>query len=157
MSNEELHPCWHEKVKHLPLQKPLIVQDTDTIEASIRLMQDRNRSCLLVLNQDSFWVGIVTERDFMRLYIGTDLPSSNTISDVMTQNVFTVDPELDVTEAMNLFGSKPFRHLPVCDKGEILGLLSVRVLIDFIAEHVPEETLNLPPLLGDVPKEPFGA
>lgn len=154
---EKLHPFWHEEVRYLPLWKPVVVQEKDTIESAILKMQEKISGCLLVVNENNSLVGIVTERDFMRLYIGTDLSSSTLIEEIMVRDVFTIEPSLRVTDVLNLFGTKPFRHLPVCHNGSILGLLSVRVLIDFIAEHLPEETLNLSPLLGDVPKEPFGA
>lgn len=157
MNEKPLHPCWNEKVGHLPLQKPLILKDTETIADCIRLMQECNRGCVLIVNDVDALVGLLTERDLMHHFMGTELSSRETVRKVMTEDVFTISPDLDVTQTMDLFGDKPFRHLPVVKDNDILGLLSVRVLVDFIAENVPQELLNLPPEVGDVPKETFGA
>ena len=157
MGEETLHPCWNEKIGHLPLQRPLIVQEIESISGCIRLMQKNNRGCVLVLNQSSQLTGLLTERDLMYHYVGTDLSASEPVTAIMTNDVFTITPDIDVSEVLVIFGEKPFRHLPVLKDGVLLGLLSVRVIIDFLAENVSEETLNLPPELGDIPKETFGA
>lgn len=152
-----IHPCWLEQVKHLPLQKSLTCLETETMENAILMMQEQSRGCVLVLNPKQELVGIMTERDVMFHFIGTTMPNRTEVREAMTPNVVTIRPEGSVAEAIALFGQKRFRHLPVCDGHNIVGVLSVRVLVDFIAENIPEEVLNLPPNLGEIPQVPFGA
>ena len=156
MAKAKLHPFWNEKVKYLPFQKPLYFDRSVVISDVLTFIQKENRGCVLIVSKDQHLEGIVTERDFMNRYIGSDIKSSDPIEKIMTSDVFVLSPEEDVSTVIDLFAIKPFRHFPICYEKKIIGILSVRAFIDFIAENIPEETLNLPPILGDSPKEPFG-
>ena len=147
---------WNEPVGHLPLQTPLKLSSTATISEAIKAMQKKKTGCVLVVDKDKL-VGIFTERDVMLHFVGTSMPNDTPLKQVMTPEPVTLDPKTIVSEAINFFGQKHFRHLPICDSNQkILGLLSVRVMMDFMAEHLPGEVLNLPPEEGLVSTEIVG-
>ena len=137
---------WKEPVGNLPLQKPVVLRPTSSISEAIAAMQKRKTGCVLIQDSDGNLVGIFTERDVMGKFVATDLSGDTPVQQVMTPDPITLPPDTSVSKAINFFGEKDFRHLPICGEDrKVLGLLSVRVMVDFMAENLPGEVLNLPP------------
>jgi len=148
---------WLEPVAHLQLQKPLIFKENTSIEDCIMGMQRRGTGCLLVENNQGKITGIFTEQDVIRKYIGTEIEKSTRITEIMTKNPVTLKPTATVTDAVDCFAERLFRHIPICkNKSKAVGILSVRVLSDFISEHNPMAVLNLAPRSGHFAKETSG-
>ena len=71
-------------------------------------------------------VGILTERDVLRAAAEeTDL-SAASIEDWMTPDPETAEPELETEEAAGMMLSRGFRHLPVTQDGDLVGIVSLR-------------------------------
>ena len=71
-------------------------------------------------------VGILTERDVLRAAAEeTDL-SAASIEDWMTPDPETAKPELETEEAAGMMLSRGFRHLPVTQDGDLVGIVSLR-------------------------------
>ena len=71
-------------------------------------------------------VGILTERDVLRAAAEeTDL-SAALIEDWMTPAPETAEPELETEEAAGMMLSRGFRHLPVTQDGDLVGIVSLR-------------------------------
>ena len=149
---------WSVSVGHIPLQTPIIVTEDTSIEATIRDMQTKKTGCVLVINKDKALSGIVTGRDIMEKFIATDLAKSTPIGKFMSRKVLSLSPDTLISDVVIFLGKTSIRHIPIChDPKNILGLLSVRNLITFIAENLPEEVLNLPPYGERISTETFGA
>lgn len=158
MTDKEKLPFWSRPLSMLTLQEPLIIQEDATVRSCIDSMQERDTGCVVVVNDAGKMTGVFTEKDIMAKYINTPLSGDTAIRKVMTADALYRDPDTTVAEAMDFFGEHHIRHLPIVEKdGRIAGLLSVRVLTDFIAEHLPESILNLPPKDGVVSQEAGGA
>ena len=68
------------------------------------------------------------------------------VKDVMTAHPTVVRREDSLAEALRLLIQGRRRHLPVVDeRGKVLGLLSIRDILTFIAGKFPEDMINLPP------------
>jgi len=95
-----------------------------TVKEAVDVMVSGGVGCVLVLDKGEL-VGLFTERDLMRrvAHRGLD-PATTPIREVMTTDVATVSPSLNVGEAMSLCTSKRLRHLPVFDGGTLLGVIS---------------------------------
>lgn len=75
---------------------------------------------------DRHLAGIITERDIVRAAAdGTD-PSLELVEDWMTTDPDVFDPEVSVAEAAHWLLETGYRHLPVMEDGELLGILSIR-------------------------------
>jgi CBS domain-containing protein len=73
--------------------------------------------------------GIVTERDLLRaLAEGAD-PGTATVAQWMTTEPDVVTPDADVEEACSWMLEQGYRHLPVMEEGELLGIISIRDLL----------------------------
>jgi CBS domain-containing protein len=119
----------------------------DTLaEASSKMWQAQTGS-LLVMEGDRL-IGIVTERDVLRV-VGQGLdPKATSLQDVMTKDPVTVPPDVTLREAAKIMFDKWFRHLPVVDKGgSVMGIISLRDLVSLLAEGM-EEPATLQALTG---------
>jgi len=98
----------------------------------IRLMDEKNVGALPVVDKGSL-VGIVSERDYTRKVILKGRSAKETpVSDIMTRKVLTVTPSDSVTECMRLMTEKHVRHLPVVEGTELVGILSIGDVVNWL-------------------------
>ena len=123
--------------------------DAPVLEA-IRLMAEHGIGALLVMTGPTL-NGIVSERDYARKVILLGRSSSDTpVKQIMTANVFTVDPTMTAQQCMQIMTDKRVRHLPVLEGGSgaggrVLGMLSIGDLVrSVLAEqaHTIEQLEN---------------
>jgi CBS domain-containing protein len=111
-------------------RKPLVVAPATTVSAAAREMSRRRTGAILVVD-DRRLVGIFTERDalFRVIAPGRD-PSTTEIADVMTPTPATVAPDKSFGYALLVMQEGGFRHLPVLEAGQVIGLVSARNALD---------------------------
>lgn len=113
-----------------------------TIAEICRLLHSA-RIGAVVISPDRVRVeGILSERDIIRTLADKgEATMSLKAADVMTRTVTTCKPEDSVAGLMAIMTAGRFRHLPVCDEGALVGIVSigdiVRVRVDEI-EHEAE-------------------
>ena len=91
----------------------------------------------MMVMQDEKLVGIFSERDYTRK-IALEGKNSRAvkISEIMTSDVVSVTPTTGTRVCMTLMSQKRIRHLPVMDGTKVLGLISIRdIMDDIIADH----------------------
>ena len=131
------------KVKQLLGSKGREVVTTEaenTVEDAIRSMQGRNISALLVADHGKP-VGIFTERDVLRCYIAAGGRSFAEIPlrEAMTANLVVAELEDDLNDIMAVMTDRNIRHLPVVEKGALIGMLSVRDVIQSQVQKLTSE------------------
>jgi CBS domain-containing protein len=93
------------------------------------MMNNNNIGAIVILDEASKLVGIVTERDLTRRAIAKDLdPKKTLIEKIMTKNPDTLAPGDSASDALELMQSRHYRHLPVVDKEICVGMVSIRDL-----------------------------
>jgi CBS domain-containing protein len=103
---------------------------------AIEMMNDRRIGALVVRDGDEI-VGIVTERDFTRKMVLKARTSRGTpVGDIMTSPVIVVRPEQTTEDCMVLMGANHLRHLPVVDGGRLVGMVSIRDLVNDIIANL---------------------
>src|SRR3984885_7745105 len=108
----------------------------DSLRAAAARMWRQQTGSLLV-TEDGRLAGIITERDVLRaVALGAD-PDKSSVDDVMTAEVFTVPPDMQVQDAARLMASRWIRHLPVVDGEELLGVVSMRDMTGVLAARAP--------------------
>jgi CBS domain-containing protein len=109
-------------------------------------MTAKGRGAVLVEDGGAL-VGIFTERDLLnRVDHGDALWSHLVVGDVMTPHPMVIRPDDSLSEALRRLTVGHRRHLPIVDeRGRVLGLISIRDILSFIAERFPEDMMNLPP------------
>jgi CBS domain-containing protein len=118
-------------VKNMMIEDVVTAKPDTTVKAIIRTMQEKHVGSVIITDNNERCLGIFTERDAIRIVAG-DTPLDVPIEQVMTKNVATIGEEASLEEAKRLIISHGgIRHLPVVDdKGKLVGLFSVRKLLD---------------------------
>jgi CBS domain-containing protein len=96
-----------------------------TVAEAVREMNDKGVGALVVTEAGRI-VGMFTERDVLRRIVDADRdPALTKVAQVMTRNPVTIDIGARVDEAMAVMTERRFRHLPVMDHGEVVGMISI--------------------------------
>jgi CBS domain-containing protein len=111
------------------------VEPTEMVYRAIELMCEKNIGGLLIVENGKL-VGIFTERDYARKLILKGKSSKDTqIKDLMTSNLVTVTPDTSIDDCMRVMTGRKIRHLPVLDKGELVGIISIGDVVHFVIEE----------------------
>jgi CBS domain-containing protein len=106
--------------------------ETSVVEAA-QVMEEYNIGSVFVERDDRV-VGIVTEPDIVRKVVGAGLPAYYThVEDIMSTPVICIDERRPITEAADLMQQHHTRHLAVSQSGQIVGVVSVRDLLQPVA------------------------
>lgn len=146
-----------ECVSRLHPTAPRRIDPGQPVAEAVELMRQENVGCLLVCKGEQV-IGIFTERDLMRRVLAAGKPLTVPVRDCMTPDPVVVHPKEPIGAAVRRMEEGGYRHLPVVDEaGRPLGVLSVKRIVHYLAEHFPATVYNLPPDPHAVPLEPEGA
>jgi CBS domain-containing protein len=114
--------------------------DAKVIEA-LQLMAQKDIGALVVMDGGRI-IGMMSERDYARkVSLHGKSSQDATVRDIMTAEVITIHPSKTVEECMALVTERRIRHLPVCEDGRLIGLVSIGDLVkDVIADQ--EQTIK---------------
>ena len=111
-----------------------VAPETTVLEA-LALMAEKNIGAVVVVSQDRL-VGVFSERDYARKVVLHGKTSKDTpVSEVMTAKVITVDPDRSAGECMALMTDKRFRHLPVMENAQLIGVISIGDVVRAVVEE----------------------
>ena len=107
-----------------------------SVYEALQILATHNVGALLVMEGGRL-VGIISEREYTRKVALAGRASRDTrVQDIMTSTVMSVTPQTKTRDCMALMSQKKFRHLPVLDGHTVVGMLSIRdILDDIIADH----------------------
>ena len=108
------------------------ISPSATVFEAIQLMADKNIGALLVTENHRL-VGIISERDYTRKVMLRGRSSKDTaVREILSDDVVQVTPAHSVEDCMRLMTDHRIRHLPVIEGGEILGIISIGDLVNWI-------------------------
>jgi CBS domain-containing protein len=146
-----------DSVSRLEPTPPYRVEEFQMVQDAVQLMRAERVGCLLVCRRDRL-IGVFTERDLMGRVLGLGKPLTIPIVDVMTAEPVTVCPKDSIRTAIRKMQQGGYRHLPVIDENNRpVGVLSVKRIVHYLAEHYPGAVYSLPPDPGVIPNEREGA
>jgi CBS domain-containing protein len=106
-------------------QNPLTLLPTVTAREACQCMRDHRVGAVLVTDVDHRLVGIFTGRDAVcRVLAEGRNFATTTLAEVMTRDPDTMPPGRTAIEALRLMQDGGYRHLPVIDKGKVVGVVS---------------------------------
>ena len=92
-------------------------------------MVRENIAAVIVTDDNSSLIGILTERDLARQVVATGADASKIlVGDIMTANPDTLTPDDSAGDALELMHSRNYRHLPVAVDGRCVAMVSIRDL-----------------------------
>jgi CBS domain-containing protein len=102
---------------------------------SLELMSEKGVGALMVIDDKGKVEGILTERDYARKVFLKGRSSKETyVKEIMTNELFAVNPTSTVEECMALMTEKRIRHLPVMDGDKLVGMISIGDVLKAIIE-----------------------
>jgi CBS domain-containing protein len=110
----------------------LTVEAGQPVVAVAQRMADRDVGAVLVLKAGRL-AGIMTERDLMRA-LARGLRDDAVVGDCMTADPDTITPDDTIEHAAVLMIHGGYRHLPVIDRDDVVGVLSIRDLVQVVLE-----------------------
>jgi CBS domain-containing protein len=118
--------CIYDLVRHQDTYRADISQ---TVLDVAQAMVDRNIGAVPVL-RDGLLVGVFSERDLMKRVVvaGRD-PARTLVGEVMTNDPLAVGPQETLETCMTLMRRHGFRHLPICEGKQLVGIVSLRDMI----------------------------
>lgn len=128
----------------LGAHKPVCVSESESTKSVLNLFDQQGIGSVLVTGERGKVTGIFTERDCVRRVIPTyPACADNPIKDYMTPNPVMQPPDITIAFALNLMSHGGFRHIPIIDEsGFPLGLISVRDVVDYLANSLVEDLLS---------------
>jgi CBS domain-containing protein len=119
------------RIAELIEDQTLTVLDPElTVRNAAKTMSERNIGAAAVV-QDGKLAGIFSERDLMARVVAKGLnPDLTPVGTVMSRDLVVGDPDDDVGDALEKMYSIRARHLPVVDNGKLVGMISIRDLLE---------------------------
>ena len=107
----------------------------ETVLTALEEMSKSNVGALLVTENEKI-VGIFTERDYARQgEIKGKFAKDTLIREMMSRDLVMVKPETLLTECAELMYKHHVRHLPIVEKGQVVGIVSIRRLAEALIEQ----------------------
>ncbi len=120
-----------------------------TVLDALRTLSERNVGVVPVVDASGKLIGIFGERDYARRVVLVGKTEKDTqIKDVMTKNVVTVNADVHIEECMKIVVSKGFRHLPVLEDGDLIGIVSTTDLLAEVIRSREKQIGSLQSLLS---------
>ena len=111
----------------------LTVAPGDGLTDVARRMVDRDVGAVLVMEGESL-AGILTERDILRA-VAAGIQDDTLVSDHMTRDPETMSPDDTTEHAAVLMIHGGFRHMPLVEGDQVVGVLSIRDLMKVVLDN----------------------
>lgn len=133
------------------LRELITIGPTAPIVEAARLMSLWNVGALLVLDGAAL-VGMVSERDYVRAVAVSEPVTHRRVEEIMLRDVRVVPGDLTTDECMMLMTHLRLRHLPVTERGQVLGVISIG---DLVKDVVSEEAFVIEQLERYITRAPL--
>ena len=136
------------RIQDLKPRPPVTLPADATVAKAVETMRKKGVGAIMVVSKKrpKPLVGMFTERDLVQRALAKKAFGRLTLAKVMTPEPETLRPKDSLAYALNRMSAGRFRHIPLVDDRNVpVGMLSIRDVIDFVVELIPETVLNLPP------------
>ena len=114
------------KIREIMTAPAVQIRQSETVEVAARTMARYNIGAMPVCGADGKLCGVLTDRDLVtRCLAAGRQPEQTIVADVMSGNVVSAQPDMDVAVAAHLMGRLQVRRLPVVENGALCGMVSL--------------------------------
>ncbi len=121
----------------------ITIQPDQTIAEAVRLLNEHNIGALPVVTENGRVVGILSERDIVRHILMQDNILQVSVTSLMTTAVITALPQDDLASVAHTMTEKRIRHLPVLERDQLVGIISIGDIIKAQRDQFRGEIDNL--------------
>lgn len=121
------------RVSEIMSKSLTVVEPEATLGEAATMMGERHVGSVIVSEGDRL-VGILTERDIVRALSREHDAPGRPVVEWMSKDPTTTGPETEVKEALRTMVDGGFRHLPILEKGRVVGMVSIRDVAGAMAD-----------------------
>jgi|SRR4051794_632238 CBS domain-containing protein len=110
-----------------------------TVRDLLALLAEHNIGAAVVSGDGTAVDGIVSERDVVRRLNGNDGALDDTVDQIMTAEVQTCDASSSLDDVRKTMTEGRFRHLPVCEGDQLVGVVSIGDVVKAYTDQVEFE------------------
>jgi CBS domain-containing protein len=123
-------------------QDPLVLPPAASVKHACQLMRARRVGAVLVTDGEQRSIGIFTGRDAASRVLAEGRDAAGTrLSEVITRAPEALAPDKTAIEALRLMQDCGFRHVPVVDRGRVVGVVSRGDFLGLAQARLDEETV----------------
>lgn len=123
------------KIKEIMTTDVRTVSANDSISEAANIMKQIDVGAIPVLDNNVL-VGIITDRDLVLRGLAVGKGSQERVSTIMTKNITTASPDMDVHKVADIMASKQIRRLPIVENNQLVGIVSIG---DMAVENIFED------------------
>jgi len=121
-------------------QRPLTLTPSHSVKDGCNKMRERKVGSVLLVDETGQLIGIFTGRDAVARVLAEGKNAAKTpLGDVMTKDPIVMGPEMTAIDALRLMWDGGFRHVPVVQEGDLLGVVSRGDFRAMEADRLEEE------------------
>jgi CBS domain-containing protein len=105
--------------------KVFTIRPEQSIRQALSLLAEHNIGALVVVDKAGKPGGIISERDIVREAARNEQVFSKAVNEIMTKEVIVGAPQDDLISVGNTMTEKRIRHLPIVDKGKLIGIVTL--------------------------------
>jgi len=120
------------KAKDIMTEEVISVKKDTAIFEAVELLAKNSVTGIPVVEDDMTLVGILTEKDILRLFYALKDAENKTVSDFMTQPAVHFNENESLLDICDCLMNNPFRRVPVTSKGKVIGIISRQDFVEYI-------------------------
>lgn len=130
-------------------QELFTLSPSDSVRDAVRVMAERKIGAVLIKRNGEL-AGIFTERDVLTRIVDAGRDANATkLEEVMTESPDTLAPSDRAVDALMKMSSRGYRHLPVVDDGQLVGIVSIRDIFGAVQKELESDLAQRDQLIFD--------
>jgi diguanylate cyclase (GGDEF)-like protein len=110
----------------------LTISSAASINEAAKIMKEKHIGCLLVLDENDDFVGVISERDMISKFLAeTSAEQCPTVGEIMTKDVISCSLDSNLAEVERLMDQYKIRHVPIIENNKPVGIISSRDAIAY--------------------------
>ncbi len=141
------------ETKIYQILRPKLVMALPTIplQEALDLMHTEKSGYIIMADRNSKLVGMFTEREVLMNVLQKGVSLKDPVEKYMRKDVHPLKKSDTVGQAIDYMHDFSIRHIPLLDEyDQVNGILSIRTIVNFLAELFPTEVFNLPPRANQI-------
>ena len=115
----------------------ITIDQNQVLQIVFQKLVEHNIGALPVCDASGAVLGIITERDLLKECSKPESTISKTkVKDIMTENIAIGVVEDDLDYIASIMNQKKIRHLPIMDEGKLVGIISIRDIVEAQLQEV---------------------
>jgi len=122
------------RAKDIMTRNPITVTESMPIYEAVELAVKHGISGMPVIEDDMSLVGILSEKDLIKIIHETEDAKNKTVSDFMTQPAIGFELDESLLDVCDFLMKNIFRRVPITSEGKLVGVISIRDTLEYILE-----------------------